>query len=214
MSRRVDVGALLWVGCLQYFVAEAVCISAWRGVYSLRNNYISDLGARACPGAGAGVATVCSPLHDLMNASFLLQGALLAIGTCLVFPRRPASGWGAAGLGFVAASGLGVALVGWAPEDVAPGWHYLGAGENLIFSNLGTLLTGVALAQGPKSGRRFAAYSVVSGLVGLAAVALIGSSMNFGGDVGIVERLAAYPFPIWISMFGLRMLRSRFPASD
>lgn len=200
-------GAWLWVGCLQYFAAEAVCIAAWRGRYSLHENVISDLGAHICaPGPVA--ASECSPLHALMNASFLLQGALLLGGALGLANRRPPGRLGGAGWWLVGASGLGVALVGLAPEDVAPGWHYLGAAENFLACNLGALLTGAALwSQGPAS-RRFAIYSLLVGATGLAGVALIAGGVDFGWGRGIVERIAAYPFPIWVASLGLRLRRS------
>ena len=204
MGARVTWGAWLWFACLQYFVAEAVCISAWRGRYSLHENFISDLGAHVC-----GAATSdCSPLHALMNASFLLQGALLAGGAWLLARRRPPGGLGAAGFVLVGASGLGVALVGLAPEDVAPGWHYAGAAENFLTCNFGALLTGAAfLAQG-RASRGLALWSLLAGATGLAGVALIAASVDFGWGAGAIERIAAYPFPIWVASLGLRMLRT------
>jgi hypothetical protein len=36
-------GALLWVFCLQYFLAEVLAIHGWRGSYSLRQNFISGI---------------------------------------------------------------------------------------------------------------------------------------------------------------------------
>src|ERR1700675_5042694 len=92
--RKTSIGACMWVLTLQYFVAEAVSISGWQGSYSLSRNYISDLGAVGCGVVATGLIEkewVCSPLHTLMNASFLLQGLLITCGTLLVwsfFPRK------------------------------------------------------------------------------------------------------------------------------
>jgi len=98
-------GRALWVGCLQFFVAEAVAAAGFVGSYSFHRNYISDLGALSC---GAG----CSPLHPLMNASFVLQGVLIFAGAFVVWPLFPRGALSRLALGLVAASGLGVALVG------------------------------------------------------------------------------------------------------
>ena len=40
----IKVGALAWVLAAQFFVAQAVVQSAWTTPFSLRENYISDLG--------------------------------------------------------------------------------------------------------------------------------------------------------------------------
>ena len=91
-------GGALWVGCVQFFVSEAVAAAGFLGSYSFRRNYISDLGAMNCSGG-------CSPLHALMNASFVLQGALIVTGAAVVWapgssgPRTSAVIEGAAGQG-------------------------------------------------------------------------------------------------------------------
>jgi hypothetical membrane protein len=141
-------GGALWVGCLQFFAAEAIAAAGFAGSYSYRRNYISDLGALGC---GAS----CSPLHALMNTSFVLQGVLIFTGAFVVWPLLARGALSQLALGLVAASGLGVALVGLAPEDSAPAWHYLGAAENLLFCNAGGSArnSAVARADGAARGR-------------------------------------------------------------
>ena len=58
------VGAFLWLLCLQFFVAEQIARMGWTGHYSMRADFISDLGAT-------------SSLHWVMNGSFVLQGLLI-----------------------------------------------------------------------------------------------------------------------------------------
>jgi hypothetical membrane protein len=198
------LGALMWLGCLQYFVAEAVCIHAWRGAYSLSRNFISDLGASACETAAQ---SDCSPLRGLMNASFVAQGLLLLIGTVLSWPAGPRSRLGRLGLILVAASGLGVFVVGLAPEDSAPAWHYAGAAENFIACNLGALVVGAALVLERPTSLRIAILSMATGIIGLAGVVLISAGVDFGFGRGAIERLAAYPFPLWIATMGALRLR-------
>ena len=198
-------GAWLWVGCLQYFAAEAFVAAGFRGAYSFRLNFISDLGAARC-GDGAS----CSPLHPLMNASFLLQGALIFGGAVLVWPLFP-RGLARLGLGFVAASGLGVAVVGLAPEDVAPGWHYLGAAENLVLSNAGAALVGAALLREKRAPRVVGLLSLGCGLIGLAGLAGLAVGLDFGLGAGVIERIAAYPFPLWLAGMGVWLLRGGEP---
>lgn len=62
---------MLWMACLQFFLAEQVVRFGWTLPYSFARNYVSDLAATACS------AQVCSPWHALMNCSFVLQGLLI-----------------------------------------------------------------------------------------------------------------------------------------
>lgn len=77
---RANIGGWAQLSVVQYFVAEAAVIQAWAGPepYSRATGYISDLGAVSC-GVYAERA-VCSPLHVLMNASFVVQGLALVLG--------------------------------------------------------------------------------------------------------------------------------------
>ena len=152
--KRTTWGALCWIVCLQYFAAEAIAVSGWRGRYSFHDNYISDLGALACVGSG------CSPLHALMNASFMLQGVLIFAGALLVGPALPRGWLKSLALGLIAASGLGVFGVGLAPEDFAPGWHYLAAAEHFLLCNAGAALLGFALLRAGRSFRTIALLSM------------------------------------------------------
>ncbi len=189
------------MGCLQYFATEAIAATGYRGGYSFRRNFISDLGAVRCAD-GAG----CSPLHALMNASFLLQGVLILGGAILVWPLFP-RGMARLGLGLVAASGLGVAVVGLAPEDAAPGWHYLGAAENLLLSNAGAALIGAALLREKRAPRAVGLLSLGFGLIGLVGLAGLASRFDLGLGAGGIERIAAYPFPLWLAGMGAWLLR-------
>ena len=76
------VGPVLWVSSIQYFIVQLIVISAWTVPHSWANNFISDLGNTEC-GMYAGLA-VCSPLHLLMNISFVVFGLTMAIGAVLL----------------------------------------------------------------------------------------------------------------------------------
>lgn len=198
--------AILWVLCLQYFAAEAMVAQGYRGPYSLATNDISDLGTRTC-------AKVCSPLHPLMNASFLLQGVLIASllqgvliasGALLVrrlFPRGPMA---TAALACIAVSALGVILVGLHTQDSGSPRHYNGAAENFLLSNFGMILAGLALR--PVAPVR-SLYSRASGLIGLAGLALLALKADLGLGIGTLERITAYPFPLWLGVTGVWLLR-------
>ena len=200
------IGAVLWMCCLQYFAGEAFAILGFRGPYSLRTNFISDLGAVDC------VANSCSSRHMLMNASFLLQGCLISGGALLARTLFPKGWLWTAAIGLIGASGLGVFIVGLAPEDVAPGWHYLGAAENFLFCNAGAAVLGAALLRTPTH-RSAGMVALLTGLVGLIGLACIAMHADFGLGSGGIERVTAYPFPIWISCMGAWLLRAGAPGA-
>src|ERR1700721_2671183 len=80
-SRRDSsrVGPWLWLFCFQFFVAEQIARLGWPGHYSMARDDISDLGSPR------------SPLHWVMNGSFMLQGLLIFFGAVLArryFPAR------------------------------------------------------------------------------------------------------------------------------
>ena len=53
-----------------------------------------------------------------------------------------------------------------------------------------------------------AVYSIASGVVGLLATALFVSDLYLGVGIGGMERLAAYPLPLWLFVAGSYFLRN------
>src|SRR3954467_13535018 len=104
VDRHPSVGPFVWLSTVQYFVVQLVVASAWTSSYSWRLNAISDLGATRC--GQFDDRYVCSPLHGLMNASLVVLGLAMTIGSALVFQevRRARVGFalmGAAGVGAI-----------------------------------------------------------------------------------------------------------------
>lgn len=184
---RLRAAGLAWLACLQFFAAEAYSAAASPG-YSYRFGYISDLGATDC-------AAVCSPRHAWMNGAFVLQGALIAVGLALAWRALGEGRSARTGKLCLAVCAASVVLVGLAPENVAPGWHYLGATANLVGSNLAAVTLGWVGAPALRAG-------VLLGGVGLAACLALGLRAYGGLGVGFVERLAAYPFLFWLAASG------------
>jgi hypothetical membrane protein len=211
LVRKAKIGAVLWMLCLQYFVAEAVSIYGWAGAYSLSRNYISDLGAIGCKLSAIDPTVAaddfCSPLHAVMNASFLLQGLLIVCGTALVRPLFPKGVLWAIGLTLVGASGAGVFLVGLAPEDTVPSLHYLGALENFVCCNAGMAIVGVAMLRWRSAARLAGIVALSAGVIGLLAIGFLAMRVYAGLGVGGMERVVAYPFPLWLAGVGLLLLR-------
>ena len=193
------LGGAAWLLCSQFFVAEAVTAAGFRGGYSYRFGYISDLGAKFC-------LDVCSARHALMNGSFALQGALIGAGLSLGALTIGSGRVEQAGKLALAVCALGVFVVGAAPEDFAPGWHYAGAAANLVGCNLAALLIGLGRGAAGAPARRL---GVVAGGVGLAACVALGLGVDGGLGVGTIERLASYPFLLWLIALGASFTRWR-----
>src|SRR4051812_23887758 len=113
-SRRIRVGSIVWMLSIQYFIIEWAAQRAWGPVpYTLRFNTISDLGATGCGIIPVIMTFACSPLHALMNLSFILSGVLTIAGMYIlrpIFTRRllPMLGMGSIMLGSLGAIGVGL----------------------------------------------------------------------------------------------------------
>ncbi len=202
-----SLGALAWISTLQFFIAQAVVQSAWNTPFRLTKNYISDLGNTACaPFPPGSDSYVCSPWHALMNASFLATGVAVVLGAWLLRDAFRPSRLRLPGVALVALGGAGFVLVGLFPENVNFPPHRLGAALHFVGGNLGLLVLGFALL---RTSRSLGAFSIVSGLVGLSATALFVSGHYVGAGIGGMERLAAYPLPLWATVMGVCSLRFR-----
>jgi hypothetical membrane protein len=180
-ERAPRIGAALWLLCFQFLVAEQIARLGWPGHFSMATDYISDLGSGR------------SPLHWVMNSSFILQGFLIFFGSILVRGLYPATAVYRIALALVAAAGLGVLVVGVYPEDVRFRIHSLGAVENFLAGNLGMILLGLA-------GIRKNWLALAAGSIGLLAT--LSLMVHSWGSVGAVERVAAYPLPLWLTWTG------------
>ncbi len=209
---RSLIGAWAVISVLQYFLAEAVVISAWAAPqpYSRRFNLISDLGAVQC-----GIydeREVCSPLHAVMNASFVLQGSAMIAGAALVstvvlgvaagqvLPRHILHpGFLVATRWLIAVSGLGTVIVGLVPEDRNTPIHYIGAVMFFVPGAVALIIIGwswrrlhwsswIVLAAG--------SLSLVSGLVFI---------LDVSPELGTLERLMGYPVTIGLAIVGIRI---------
>jgi hypothetical membrane protein len=193
--RRGFAGFALWSLCFQFFVGEQIARLGWPGPYSMTRDYISDLGAGR------------SPLHWVMNGSFQLQGLLIFFGALLVWRFYPAKPVYWIVLSLLAVAGVGVLLVGSVPEDQNIRLHLVGAAANFAGGNLAMILLGLASTK-----QWYGRITLLLGSAGLLATIALTFRSGLGSEVGMVERLAAYPLPLWLTWTGLRMNAAR--ASD
>jgi len=218
-AKRALLGPVLWLLCVQFFVAEEIARFAWKSPYSMTRNYISDLGAVHCSTSLAGMGIVCSPLHWLMNGSFLLQGLLIFCGTLLMrrfFPRGKLFTFA---LFLIAIAGFGVFVVGLAPEDVNFRLHSFAAAQHFFCGNAGMAMLGIVVLSRSRSSlsRTFlwmgtlwmGTISLAMGLAGLLGMLLLSQHSYLGCGVGGMERIVAYPLPIWLAGSGTLFLVSQ-----
>jgi hypothetical membrane protein len=205
-SRLIAFGAACWTLSVAIFIVQAIVQAAFTRPFSLATNFISDLGNTACgPFADGGYqATVCSPLHVLMNATFIAVGAFHvggAICTRRAWPRGTLSG---IGLVLLAIAGVGLILAGLAPENVDLSLHSFGALFGLSCLNAAMILLGIGLLGAV---RPLGIAALVAGIVGvLGSIAFISSLA--GIPVGAAERIADYPGTAMVVVFGVYLLWS------
>ncbi len=184
---RERAAAWCGLGCLQFFLCEQLAQLGWTGHYSLRRDYISNLGA----------SSLCAA-HALMNASFLAQAGLIA-AAALLLPSRCLP---ALARGFLLFSAVGLAMVATHPADRDANTHIGGARIHFICAAAGLLAAGLA-------GRR-PRLSIPAAGVAIAGCLLFGlgsAGLHRVLGPGLLERMAAYPLPLWLAATGYGLLR-------
>ncbi len=208
----IRLGAALWIlGIVEFVLGMGVTQYGWdllrtgsTPVYSLRFNYISDLGAVHCGLFGG--AMVCSPWHNVFNASIILLGVLLILGTLAIARSIPAGPARGLGVLLMVIAGIGAIGVGLFPEDVNGPAHAVSALLAFALGNLGAITIGYGYYARDR-GSGWLAYSVLSGAVGLVALALYVARLYGPLGVGGMERLVIAPLFLWAVLEGIRVLR-------
>lgn len=229
-EKRALAGGVVLLLSLQYFVAERIVAAAWtKAPYSFSRNYISDLGVPECLELPDRV--VCSPLHAVMNSSFVLQGLIAAL--CAIVLRHGLSrGAGRWALALVLTYSVGTILVGLFPgstEEVIGGrlrgtLHVVGAVLSAFGGNVGALVVGGALLRGRTPVKSITArapagrsvprtilgtFVLLCGAVGVAGTALWFTGADLGLGIGTVERIGIDPIIAWFVAVGLATLFAR-----
>jgi hypothetical membrane protein len=210
-STAVRLGAVCWLlAPIQYLVLQIIAAAAWTRPYSWFDNYISDLGNTACgPFSATPTAPsyVCSPLHAVMNSSFVIAGVLTVLGAILLWRGRY---WVrrtlvAVGLCLMIGNGLGKLAVGLAPENENIALHALGA-LNIPIGSIAIVLLGLAML---KTTRVIGIFSLVVGVLGFVSFVLFVGGHYLGLGIGGMERLAEYPAEIWLGVLGVVAFANR-----
>ncbi len=192
LANRQRWGALAWILTLQFFVVETIAELRQDQPYSRIDDVISALGSDASPAAA------------LMNASFVLQGVLIAAGAWLLRPALPGASAPVTAV-LLSLAGAGVTVVGVVPTDADGTVHAVGAVLYLAGGSLGLLALAHALR--PRSealGSTIAVIGVVSAAMTVFFLAGITRYLGEGGT----ERVAAYLLPVGLALSGLVLLRA------
>jgi hypothetical membrane protein len=203
------VGPTIWMACVQYFIVQAIVAANWVAptAYSWRFNPISDLGNTVCQEFS--MRYVCSPLHNLMNASFITLGLLMIAGSGLIYHEFRESTGSAVAFAMMAVAGFGTILVGIFPENTIAALHFTGALLPFAVGNIAVVLFGFVLGL---TGW-FRGYTILSGVVALIALVLFQAHFYLGLGQGGMERFISYPQTLWLIAFGLYMSRDRFKSA-
>jgi hypothetical membrane protein len=206
LSNASKAGVALFVGAVQfglclvlseiYYSANGPLNVSASGnatgyAYSVSINYISDLGA-LCRSTCTAV-----PSAYLFDGSIILLGILIVVGAYFLqraYHWRPATV-------LIALAGIGAMGVGFFPETTGI-WHH-------IFSLVTFLFTGLAAVVTARFQRKPMFYfSIVLGLMTLAALFLYIGSEYAGLGPGGMERIIVYPVLLWSIGFGGYMMAS------
>lgn len=194
------IGAISWILSIQYFIVQVIVANAWKEPFSLKENPISDLGNTAC--GAYSERYVCSPLHDLMNLSFVLLGLTMILGSVFIARQFHIRHGVRSGFSLFAVAGFGTILVGMYPENTVASLHILGASLPFLFGNVAMIL----LADHLNLSKNLRIYTMASGVVGLSALILFMTGNTLGLGHGGMERLVAYPQTIWMIVFGVSLM--------
>ena len=199
-ERHPRLGPLLYCSAIQYFLVQILVGIRFSPHYSLTRNTISDLGNTSC-----GIFNnrqICSPLHTLMNISFLTLGITMITGSLLLCQSFRKSRNAMVGFTLFAIGGAGTALVGIFPENTVSALHGIGAALPFLIGNVGVVILGFSL-EVPKILR---IYTVLTGSIALAALGVYAIGHYIGLGEGGLERVVAYPQTIWIIILGIYSL--------
>lgn len=199
------IGPFIWILTIQYFLNQLLVAAAWPAPYSWRFNTISDLGSTVCTTISG--RPVCSPLHLLMNASFVVLGIIMATGSLLIYQEFRESIVTLVGFSLMTIAGFGSMLVGLFPENTVPALHLLGAAGPFLLGNISLILLGIALY---KISPVMRVYALASGTVSLIALYFFFTGHYGRLGIGGTERLVTYPQSVWLILFGLYISRNHF----
>lgn len=178
LLRVQTAGALLISGVIIWIYALIISEALYPG-YSVRTNYISDLGVGPFD------------VQIIFNISTIIFGILVFFAALIlikIHPERPY-------LYLMAIAGLGALFVGVFPEDMGI-LHYISAGTAFLSGSLAAAESGRWLK------KPFCFLSAILGATGLISlIVMVTKTYSLLGPGGF-ERLIAYPLALWLISYG------------
>ncbi|MDP8023803.1 MAG: DUF998 domain-containing protein [Nitrososphaeria archaeon] len=169
-------GILAFLGTFQFIIMMIIAEAEYAG-YSIRNNYISDLGV----GSTA----------PIFNISIIIFGLFIAIASYMVYKGTNTKLFPS--LMFIA--GLGAFLVGVFPEYSPYHIHTIVSFITFFFGSL-------AVISSFRLQKSLMSYiSIVVGLFSLVSLFLYIFGITLGIGFGGLERMIAYPVLLWTLYF-------------
>lgn len=173
-----------WAGLsvVQFLAVEFIVSATWRGLYSYRTNFISELGVPFCGPTGSWPCSKLYVLADVSIAAFgiaLVLAALAWLVTGVVDLR---------GGILLLVAGLGAVVGGVVNQGLNYEVHSFGATVFFVVASAGLIVAG-----GHRTLRRKVRLTVTAlGGLGLTASLCFISGHSFGLGVGAVERVVVY----------------------
>lgn len=207
-------GALLWIIGILSFVPQVIAASRWTQPYSYRDNLISDLGVTTCGTVDEGSRVerfICSPWHDLANTATISNGAMIVLGSLLLWNSWPRRKSGRIAMVLMASGGLLIIGVGAFPWDTHPNEHNLTAIAQVLFQWAGMVSLLISMR---KTVHGRAVVKLTTVFLGVSVFgfflfidAIGGGTMQYLG-IGTSERMAFDSLTIWAAAVGLVLSRS------
>lgn len=189
------VGALFWMLGIQYYISEWYAGRAYRPHYNYLTDYMSVLGKIVCDSA------VCSPRHQLMNASFIVEGLIFFLGMILLRNRLPRNAAARFGEVYVCISNLSLFGLGIFTEERIR-VHKFFAICHIVLGALGMLMMSAGYMN--RARRKVLAILLhINGLAVLGSIALLMATGYFSSiPEGLIERVSAYSVTDWMIIMG------------
>ncbi|GLQ53769.1 DUF998 domain-containing protein [Devosia nitrariae] len=208
--RRVTLGAIAWVACVEFFVFQFITTAAASG-YSIADHDISYLAFAACRTftdevTGQRMPPICSPLSLWFNISLVLLGALMVIGLVLTRPLWPRGKATKLGGVLYAVGGIGAMAAGTWTVETSIDVHMAGAMLNFLLGSAGMILLSFALRpQAPT----LALIGLIIGAIAALGFMLYGAGLWLGLGRGGMERVGGYAAALWPVVMGAGILGRR-----
>ncbi len=185
---------------------EIVAMIASRAPYSPVRQTISDLAATTCTSIDypSGPVEVCSPLHAVLNASWLVAGIAVILAAIALWRIPAGPGRLRPRLACVSLVVMGVStfLTGLVPLDVDLVLHALVSLTAIVVGP-----SAVALALVTWGRREWRTAALVSAVIGSAAAFAVVVSVDAFGIVGLLERIAVWAPVIAAALLGVFLAR-------